>query len=177
MDNSVDRSFLPSPLGWLQVIERDNVLVSLSFSSRHESSLILGKVAQVVARLLARYFVGELGNFTTIPLPLTVGTDFQRQVWQTLREIPYGQTVSYRQVAEMIDRPSAYRAVARAIAGNPWVIIVPCHRVVRNDGQLGGYAGGIERKRQLLKMEQMVVKTMSGGSPPNTTDKLFINCW
>lgn len=145
-------------MGWLRTIERDNTLVSLSFVDRSERSLALGRVAQHLARLLTRYFAGDYRDFATISLSLSAGTDFQQRVWQILQKIPYGQTVSYRQVASAIGRPTAYRAVARAIASNPLVIIVPCHRVIRNDGGFGGYAAGVERKQRLLRLERIATR-------------------
>ena len=81
------------------------------------------------------------------------GSEFQHQVWKELRRIPSGQTRTYSQIAENIRRPAAVRAVARACATNPIAVIVPCHRVIRRDGSLGGYAGGLERKKQLLARE------------------------
>jgi AraC family transcriptional regulator of adaptative response/methylated-DNA-[protein]-cysteine methyltransferase len=87
-------------------------------------------------------------------LPLDVrATAFQRRVWQELQKIPRGTTRSYREVANRIGRPTAARAVARACATNPVAIVVPCHRVVREDGELGGYAWGTGRKRTLLDIE------------------------
>ncbi len=82
------------------------------------------------------------------------GTAFQAKVWETLRRIPRGQTRSYAQIAEALKQPKAVRAVARAIASNPVAVIVPCHRVVRSDGSLGGYRWGLERKEQLLEAER-----------------------
>jgi AraC family transcriptional regulator of adaptative response/methylated-DNA-[protein]-cysteine methyltransferase len=82
------------------------------------------------------------------------GTAFQAKVWETLRRIPRGETRSYAQIAEAMKQPRAVRAVARAIASNPVAVIVPCHRVVRSDGSLGGYRWGIERKKQLLASER-----------------------
>ena len=90
-----------------------------------------------------------------LDLPLDIrATAFQQRVWQALREIPSGQTLSYAQVAARIGKPSAVRAVARACASNPVALIVPCHRVVRTDGHLGGYRWGIKRKRALLDREK-----------------------
>ncbi len=89
-----------------------------------------------------------------LDLPLDLrGTAFQQQVWQALRDIPAGQTLSYRDVAERIGAPSATRAVAGACAANALAIAVPCHRVIRNDGALSDYAWGVERKRRLLARE------------------------
>lgn len=88
------------------------------------------------------------------PLPLAPqGSAFQQQVWQALQQIPAGQTRSYAQVAAMLGRPSASRAVAGAIGRNPIGIIIPCHRVIGSNGSLTGYAGGIDRKAALLKLE------------------------
>ena len=91
---------------------------------------------------------------TATELPLDVrGTAFQRRVWEALRRIPRGETRTYAEVAEDIGQPSATRAVANACAKNPTPVVVPCHRVVRTDGSLGGYALGVERKQKLLKQE------------------------
>jgi methylated-DNA-[protein]-cysteine S-methyltransferase len=100
---------------------------------------------------LNEYFSGIRQQFE---LPLApVGTPFQLRVWQALATIPYGQTMSYRQIAEAIGRPEAARAVGAANGRNPLSIVVPCHRVIGNDGQLTGYAGGLAAKRCLLELE------------------------
>ncbi|MCK0512500.1 methylated-DNA--[protein]-cysteine S-methyltransferase [Aromatoleum buckelii] len=89
-----------------------------------------------------------------LDLPLDIrGTAFQQRVWQALQEIPAGQTASYAEIARRIGAPKAVRAVARACAANPLAVAIPCHRAVRNDGQLSGYRWGIERKRALLDRE------------------------
>ena len=82
-----------------------------------------------------------------------VGTPFQRKVWQAIRTIPKGQTRSYAWLAKKIGRPKAVRAVANACGANPYPIFVPCHRVIRSDGTIGGFTGGIKRKRRLLAAE------------------------
>jgi len=103
---------------------------------------------------LEQYFDGERTEFD---LRLTLdGTAFQRRVWTALQDIPYGQTISYGQLADRIGQPSASRAVGLANGKNPIGIIVPCHRVVGADGGLTGYAGGLRRKRSLLDLEQDV---------------------
>jgi AraC family transcriptional regulator of adaptative response/methylated-DNA-[protein]-cysteine methyltransferase len=94
------------------------------------------------------------GHESRLDLPVdVVATAFQRRVWDELRRIPYGSTRSYKQVAQAIGHPWAVRAVARACATNPVSIVVPCHRVVRQDGGLGGYRWGLGRKRALLEKE------------------------
>jgi methylated-DNA-[protein]-cysteine S-methyltransferase len=106
------------------------------------------------AEQLRQYFAGER---TAFDLELTMdGTAFQRRVWAALQRIPYGQTISYGQLADRIGQPSASRAVGLANGKNPIGIIVPCHRVVGADGGLTGYGGGIGRKRYLLAHEQRV---------------------
>jgi AraC family transcriptional regulator of adaptative response/methylated-DNA-[protein]-cysteine methyltransferase len=101
---------------------------------------------------LQRHLAGEKPH---IGLPLDVrGTAFQRRVWDALVAIPYGQTRTYKQVAEAIGAPTACRAVARACATNPVAVVVPCHRVVGSDGSLTGYAGGLHRKKKLLEIEK-----------------------
>jgi AraC family transcriptional regulator of adaptative response/methylated-DNA-[protein]-cysteine methyltransferase len=103
-----------------------------------------------VARVVALVEAPALG----LDLPLDIrGTAFQQRVWQALRDIPPGATVSYRDVAERVGRPGAARAVAGACAANPIAVAIPCHRVVRTDGSLSGYRWGVDRKRALQKRE------------------------
>ena len=101
---------------------------------------------------LRRYALRETMSFSG-ELDLDQGTVFQRQVWQTLLEIPRGETRSYKWVAEQIGRPRAARAVGQAVGANPIAIIVPCHRVVASDGSLGGFGGGLALKETLLRIE------------------------
>jgi len=98
------------------------------------------------------------GHMRELDVPLDIkATAFQRRVWEHLRTIPYGETRSYLDVAKAIGQPTAQRAVAQACAHNPVVLVVPCHRVIRNSGAIGGYAGGVERKRKLLYDEWKAV--------------------
>lgn len=101
---------------------------------------------------LKAYFAGERTDFD-LPLRLS-GTPFQRRVWQELRQIPYGETISYGELAERVGNPAASRAVGMANGRNPVGIIVPCHRVVGANGSLTGYGGGLGRKEQLLALER-----------------------
>jgi methylated-DNA-[protein]-cysteine S-methyltransferase len=103
-------------------------------------------------RQLDEYFAGQR---TAFDLPLSMhGTPFQRSVWSALREIGYGQTASYGEIARRVGRPGAARAVGIANGRNPISIVVPCHRVIGADGSLTGYGGGLERKRYLLELER-----------------------
>jgi AraC family transcriptional regulator, regulatory protein of adaptative response / methylated-DNA-[protein]-cysteine methyltransferase len=97
--------------------------------------------------------IGSSGKEADLPMDVS-GSAFQRQVWEALRRIPVGETRSYRAVAQQLGRPTAARAVARACASNRLALVIPCHRVVREDGELGGYRWGIERKRRLLDLER-----------------------
>lgn len=100
------------------------------------------------------FLSGRWNALDEVPLDIQRGTPFQRRVWELLRAIPCGQTCTYADLARNLGQPTATRAVARACAANPIAVLVPCHRVVRSDGGLGGYRWGIERKRALLALEQ-----------------------
>ncbi|MEV3921456.1 methylated-DNA--[protein]-cysteine S-methyltransferase [Actinomadura coerulea] len=110
-----------------------------------------------VAAQLSAYFAGDLTEFD-LPLRLH-GTPFQERVWAALQEIPYGQTITYGELAVEIGSPSASRAVGLANGRNPVGVIVPCHRVVGSTGSLTGYGGGLDRKRYLLDFERKVRAT------------------
>lgn len=105
--------------------------------------------------VLSRYFDGELTAIDTVPVELN-GTEFQKRVWQALRRIPAGSTLSYGELARRLGEPAAVRAVGAANGANPVALVVPCHRVIGSDGTLTGYGGGLERKRWLLVHERVV---------------------
>lgn len=139
----------PSPLGPITVRTNSSSIVSLSFGDlgdRHQNELL-----QEAERQLLAYFSGKLSVFQ-LPLHF-VGTAFQTQVWFALKSIPYGTTLSYRELAEIIGSPKAFRAVGNANGKNPLPILIPCHRVITHNGSLGGYSGGLERKHVLLSLE------------------------
>ena len=156
---------VPAPVGTLLLTAADRGLTGVYFEthrygppapevllpdavcpSRSAATLLAAAAGQ-----LDEYFTGAR---TTFDLPLVPrGTPFQRRVWHALSGIPFGSTISYAELARRIDVPRAVRAVGGANARNPLSIIVPCHRVVRRDGSLTGFGGGIERKRWLLRHE------------------------
>jgi methylated-DNA-[protein]-cysteine S-methyltransferase len=157
-------SLIDSPLGLIVALDDDGRLVRLGVLDPREGEPGNGSgepsgwgerddAAQPALReQLDAYWQGGLQAFD---LPLApVGTPFQQRVWAALRTIPYGQTASYRQIAEQIGQPTAVRAVGAANGRNPIWLVVPCHRVVGSDGALTGYAGGIELKRRLLDHER-----------------------
>lgn len=102
---------------------------------------------------ILEYLSGTRKKFDHLDLLDLGGTDFQKSVWKALLEIPYGQTSSYKQIANLIGNPKAVRAIGTACGNNPFLIIIPCHRIVKSDGSLGGFAYGSEIKKKLLKLE------------------------
>lgn len=155
-------SILASPIGDL-LLTGDGAAVSGIWMMSHRDEWKRAKAlprddaafAATRAQLTA-YFAGER---TTFDLPLApAGTPFQRKVWQALCEIPYGETISYGELARRIGQPTAARAVGLANGSNPLPIVVPCHRVIGADGSLTGFGGGIERKRWLLAHERRFAK-------------------
>jgi len=107
---------------------------------------------------LQQYFDGQRVLFDE-PLDLSGATAFQRRIWSAVRDIPYGETRSYGQIAHQAGSPGAARAVGRAMATNPVPIVVPCHRVIGSDGNLRGFGGGLDLKRRLLEMERALGET------------------
>jgi methylated-DNA-[protein]-cysteine S-methyltransferase len=151
-------SVIESPIGDLLLTSNGMALTGL-FMELHkygpepdERSRRDDMALRPVAEQLSSYFKGELGRFDM--LLALVGTEFQKRVWQALREIPFGETVSYGELAQGIGAPRAVRAVGGAVGRNPISIIVPCHRVIGSNGSLTGFGGGMERKRWLLEHER-----------------------
>ena len=149
----------PSPVGPLFLAASTKGLVRLEFESRMQklnpdtNQLRESKPALApYLRELSEYFAGERREFS-LPLDLR-GTRFQLACWHALLEIPYGETRSYRDIAEAIGHPHAYRAVGMSNNRNPVAIVVPCHRVIASSGSLCGYGGGLDIKRKLLDLEQ-----------------------
>ena len=144
-----------SPVGPLTLVEVGGALAGLYLSDHRHQPTIAGPrddtVLPAVRDQLDAYFDGTLKEFD-VPLAVT-GTPFQQQVWKALATIPYGETWSYRELAEAIGNPKAVRAVGLANGRNPVSIVVPCHRVVGADGSLTGYGGGLPAKRFLLDLE------------------------
>lgn len=160
-------ALVPSPVGPLLMGATSTALCLLEFADRRaieaqiktlrarfEQSVVPGnnRILDQARRELAQYFDGRLRDFTT-PLAYP-GTPFQESVWKRLLEIPYGETISYEQLARDIGRVGAQRAVGTANGCNRIAIIIPCHRVVNKGGKLGGYGGGLWRKQFLLDLEQ-----------------------
>lgn len=149
-----------SPIGKLRVCEENGAITQLHIQSEEET--VTGEevtaytevplVLKEACRQLSEYFAGGRRQFD-LPLCLK-GTAFQQKVWQALREIPYGETRSYQDIAVAIGNPKAVRAIGGANHNNPVMIIVPCHRVINKDGSLGGFGGGVDVKKYLLELEK-----------------------
>lgn len=155
---------LDTPIGplWLACTTRG--LAAIEFGSDEEAILAAWRkrtgravvrddvaLAPYVAEM-ERYFAGAITRFL-VPLDLIEGTPFQRKVWDTLLTIPYGETRSYKWLAQQVGQAKGFRAVGAANGANPLPIVVPCHRVVNTDGRLGGYGSGLDAKRALLRLE------------------------
>lgn len=154
---NVNYCFVNSPVGRLLLAGNDSGLCYLGLpdgkariTPRQDWQLVDDAFPDVTQQL-KEYFAGQRESFSVALLP--TGTDFQTAVWCALREIPYGQTRTYTQIAEMIGRPRAVRAVGAANGANPLPILVPCHRVIGANGSLTGFGGGLAAKSYLLGLE------------------------
>lgn len=142
--------FYDSPIGPMTLVQEGEVLARLDFdvpSQPEEATPLLLEAC----RQLREYFTGERKVFA---LPLAPeGTAFQKKVWAALRDIPWGETRSYGDIARAIGKPAACRAVGMANGRNPLPVFIPCHRVIGTNGSITGYSGGLEKKRFLLRLE------------------------
>ena len=145
-------SILDAPFGMLSILADETAVISVS-TKNPDKEVAENEITRQCALELSEYLAGTR---TVFDVPLSPkGTDFQRAVWQKLLTIPYGETRSYQEIADMLGRHSAVRAVGSAIGKNPVWILVPCHRVIGKNGGLAGYAGGLAMKKALLELERM----------------------
>jgi methylated-DNA-[protein]-cysteine S-methyltransferase len=172
-DKVISRATMASPLGPIHLEFSAAGLKNLIFSGKSaisqnsskesapESPSLPEKTLQTwrnqVAQALEEYFAGKPVSFEDLPMDLK-GSPFHLRVWRELRKIPPGETVSYQELARRLGNPQAARAVGQACGANPIPLIIPCHRVIAANGTLGGFSSGLERKRWLLKHEQVNVK-------------------
>lgn len=143
---------LESPLGLIYLIFTAGILTGISFSKPSKILLIHKTAMTLAGKELAGYFEEAQEEFTC-RTAFTEGTEFEKKVWETLKKIPYGETRTYKWLAEEIGKPHAFRAVGNALGKNPIPIIFPCHRVIETGGSLGGYSPGADIKRRLLEIE------------------------
>ncbi len=142
------------PLGSFRAVVEDGVVRAATFDATPQQPR---RDRWDVHSVLRAYFDGDVDALDSIAVEPDGGTSFQRDVWKRLREVPAGSTISYGELARRVGRPSASRAVGMANAANPVTLIVPCHRVVRSGGALGGYAYGTDYKRWLLDHESKLL--------------------
>lgn len=150
---------LPTMAGLLRIVEENDAIVQIQFEQEQKTAgdAVLQDTPLLLEakRQLEEYFAGLRASFS---LPLNPqGTAFQKKVWQQLEAIPYGQTRTYGQIAAAVGQPTASRAVGGANHNNPIAIVIPCHRVIGANGKLTGYAGGLDIKEKLLRLEGVEV--------------------
>lgn len=154
--------YYDSPIGLLQISADQRKLRGVALVESRTEEERPNFITEQAKAQLEEYFAGDRTEFTLFFL--YNGTDFQRQVWSKLSEIPYGKVVTYGQLAAAIGQPTACRAVANAVGQNPYLILLPCHRVVAADG-IGGYGPGSEAKKHLLTLEGINFSDSTGISP------------
>ena len=143
-------SYYESPIGYLQILANEKAILEIDIASKKEQENV-NRVIIECKKELDEYFNKERSKFT-FPLELN-GTDFQKKVWMELLNIPYGELVTYKDVAKRIGNEKGIRAVANVIGKNKHLIVIPCHRVIGTNGTLTGFRAGIPKKEYLLKLE------------------------
>lgn len=146
-----------SPIGWLKLVASEHSLTAIHYLENKPDRRLTPQhpVLEQATNQLSRYFGKELEHFT-IPVS-TQGTAFEKSVWEKLKNIPFGTTITYGELAKRLGNHNKVRAVGRANGKNPIPIIIPCHRVIGTNKKLIGYTGGIERKRDLLEHEGAIL--------------------
>jgi O-6-methylguanine DNA methyltransferase len=168
LDIPISYTVFQNPVGLTGLVSSSEGLIRLINNltdeksiEKHLTQLTNGDISKKpshfkdLTKQFSLYFDGKLKSFD-YPLDLRLGTPFQQKVWKKLLTIPYGKTHSYKWLAQAIKNPQASRAVGNANGKNPLSIIIPCHRVVKGNGEMGGYTGGVSIKRFLLKLEQAI---------------------
>ena len=166
LNKPISYTIFSNPIGLTALVATSKGLLHIINNFKNENSIEKYLLSLTEAKIVKKssdfkglikqfslYFNGNLKVFD-YPLDLSLGTPFQQKVWKKLLTIPYGNTRSYKWLASNLKKPKAYRAVGNANGKNPLPIIIPCHRVIRNNGDLGGYTGGIKTKRFLISLER-----------------------
>lgn len=146
-----------SPLGKLEIIASDKAITAIRFTDNlQEKPSETSEILKETRKQLDEYFQNKRTNFD---VPLTPsGTDFQKKVWNILKEIPFGKLVSYKEIALRLGNEKQIRAAANANGQNPILILIPCHRIIGRNGTLTGYSGGLGRKKWLLELEKSYIQ-------------------
>ncbi len=153
----IHTTYYKSPLGWIEIRSNGKEVIALEFVAKKRPKADVHASLAPALRQLDEYF-GGTRKFFSLKLSLK-GTPFQRSVWRRLQKIKFGRTVSYQNIAAAVRRQPAVRAAGGAAGKNKISIVIPCHRVIRSNGGIGGYAGGIWRKRWLLNHESNLIKS------------------
>lgn len=140
-----------SPIGTLYLILTGKILKEIEFK-KPAKVMRKGLAPPLIRKELKEYFENGREEFTQ-KIGFTKGTEFDMNVWLALQEVPYGETRTYKWLAERVGKPAASRAVGQALSRNPLPIVLPCHRIIESDGSIGGYSGGVDIKRRLLGIE------------------------
>lgn len=143
-----------SPVGTLYLVFAGKILIEIAFK-KPDRIPRKGKAPPPIKRELMEYFKQGREEFTQ-EIRFTKGTEFDRRVWLVLKEVPYGETRTYKWLAEKVGKPSACRAVGQALSRNCLPILLPCHRIIESDGSIGGYSQGVDIKRRLLEIEYYI---------------------
>lgn len=154
----MNRDYLKTPIGVLRIeTEKDKIReIYVLRDGEHISDEPCAKepLMEEAKRQLEEYFEGRRQDFE-LELDFERGSEFQQRVWKALTQIPYGETMSYGQVAKAAGSPKGARACGNAVGANPFLIVVPCHRVIKGDGTIGGFSSGLDKKRVLLDLEEI----------------------
>ena len=161
-NSSIIYDIYECPLGTLYLVFSGKLLSEVSFSKPDNISFKKGAAPQSFINDLNSYFNGSDKGFNQ-KVKFLEGTEFEKDVWKALHKIPFGETRTYKWIAETVGRPGASRAVGQALSKNPVPIVIPCHRVIESDGSIGGFSSGVNTKIRLLEMEhyakQQIEKT------------------
>lgn len=146
--------YMKTPLGTLRIQEQEGKLTGIHLLTDGESKGVEqpSELTREAAKQLLEYFRGKRTEFD-LPLDFSKGSPFMREVWKQMAQIPYGKTISYGELAEKAGNKKACRACGTAVGRNPFIIVVPCHRVIKGDGSIGGFAPGVDKKRILMNVE------------------------
>ncbi|WP_073997134.1 methylated-DNA--[protein]-cysteine S-methyltransferase [Anaerococcus urinomassiliensis] len=145
-------AYYKSDLGIIKIIYDQN-LIGIELTEKVKGENHKSDLSDKIYEQINGYLKGKVKTFDIYDSLQISGTAFQKSVWEELIKIPYGETKTYKEIAQKINKPKAVRAVANAIGKNPFFIIIPCHRVIRNDGTMGGFAYGPDTKEKLLDLE------------------------
>ena len=150
------QTFLDTPVGALVIEGTRDFVTSIQYARSKSAEGKSCTLLNNARKELREYFAGRRTEFD-VPFNLSMGTAFQRSVWMQMTTIAFGETTTYAELARHVGRPSAQRAVGRAVAANPLMIMIPCHRVLSAGGKLAGYRGGLKSKEWLLQHESAVL--------------------